>query len=181
MAEFARRESRIFDATLIGNLRQGTAYFASTAILALGALLALIGNTAPLEGLAEGLIAAEAPAIIWQVRLLLPVLFLAHAFLKFVWSHRVFGYCAVTMGAVPMDHDDPRRRPLAERAAALNIRAALNFNRGLRSMYFALGALAWLLGPAALAVAAGVVTWVLISREFASHPRDILGGSLPKD
>ena len=174
MAEFARRESRIFDATLIGNLRQGTAYFASTAILALGALLALIGNTAPLEGLAEGLIAAEAPAIIWQVRLLLPVLFLAHAFLKFVWSHRLFAYCAVLMAAVPNDVNDPQAYPRAAQAADINITAARNFNKGLRAIYFALAALGWLLGPWGLILAALAATTVLMRREFMSQSRDVM-------
>ena len=54
------------------------------------------------------------------------------------------------------------------------IRAALNFSRGLRSMYFALASLAWLAGPLALMVAAAVVAGFLMTREFASVPHDIL-------
>lgn len=174
MAQFVRREGRIFDATLVSSLRQGTAYFASTTLIAVGALLALIGNTQPLEGVAEGLTGREGTALDWQVRLLPPVLLLAHAFLKFVWSHRLFGYCSVLMGAVPADTDDPRGPGLARKAGELNIRAAWNFNRGLRSMYFALGALAWIVGPLALLLAIAAVTWLLWSREFASRPRDVL-------
>ena len=78
------------------------------------------------------------------------------------------------MAAVPNDPDDPRAYPLAAQAAELNIRAALNFNRGLRSMYFALGTLAWLLGPIALMIATAMVVWIVWSREFASMPRKIL-------
>lgn len=174
MRQFARREGRIFDATLVSSLRQGTAYFASTTLIALGAILALIGNVTPLAGVAEGLTARHQPLLLWQVKLLPPALFLTHAFLKFVWSHRVFGYCSVLMGAVPADIDDPRGPPLAAKAGELNIRAALNFNRGLRSMYFALGALAWLLGALPLVLAAVIVVWLLWSREFASQPHDIL-------
>lgn len=183
MAEFARREGRIFDATLVSSLRQGTAYFASTTLIAVGALLALIGNTAPLEGVAEGLIGDHGTAIDWQLRLMPPVLFLTHGFLKFVWSHRVFGYCSVMMGAVPADPADPRCGAYAAKAAELNIRAAYNFNRGLRSMYFALGSLAWLVSPMALLVATAAVTWMLWSRDFLSHPRDILltQGQVSKD
>lgn len=174
MEEFARRESRIFDATLLGNLRQGTSFFASTCLLAIGAVLALIGNTDPLLGVAEELAGRDAPRLLWQVRLLPPVLFLAHAFLRFVWSHRVFGYASVMMGAVPQDPEDPRTLPRARAAAELNIRAAYNFNRGLRSMYVALAALGWLIGPLALALCACAVGWVLWSREFASVPRKVL-------
>jgi uncharacterized membrane protein len=41
-------------------------------------------------------------------------------------------------------------------------------------MYFALGALAWLLGALPLFGATLVVVWVVWSREFASIPRNIL-------
>jgi len=36
MREFRHRENRIFDAQIIASLRQGSAFFASTAILAIG-------------------------------------------------------------------------------------------------------------------------------------------------
>lgn len=174
MRQLVTRSNRISDAQILVSLRQGTSFFASTALLALGALLALVGNPQPLESVAEGLIHVVAPVQVWQMKLLLPALFLAQAFLKFVWAHRVFGYCSVVMAAVPDDPADPRALPRAAQAAELNIRAALNFNRGLRSIYFALAALAWLLGAAALGLATVVVVWVVWSREFMSTPRDIL-------
>jgi uncharacterized membrane protein len=114
--------------------------------------------------------------LIWQVKLGLVALLLTDGFLKFVWANRVFGYCSVMMAAVPNDPADPRCAPRAAQAAELNIRAAVNFNRGLRSMYFALGALAWLFGAIALIVATLFVVWIVWSREFASLPRDILLG-----
>ena len=78
------------------------------------------------------------------------------------------------MGAIPNDPEDPRAYPMAGKAAELNIRAALNFNRGLRSMYFALGSVAWLAGSVALFVALVLTTWLVWSREFASIPRTIV-------
>jgi len=94
--------------------------------------------------------------------------------LKFVWANRVFGYCAVLMASVPNDPDDQMAFPRAAQAAELNIRAAMNFNRGLRSVYFALGGLAWLFGGWGLLVATLAVGWTVWSREFASIPRAIL-------
>jgi uncharacterized membrane protein len=173
MREFVRRDNRIFDAQIIASLRQGTAFFASTSILAVGGVLALIGNVQPLTGLAAE-IGQETSALLWQLRLLPAALLLTHAFLKFVWANRVFGYASVTMGAVPSDPRDPRAMPRAMRAAELVIRAALNFNRGLRSMYFALASLAWLAGPWALGAASLLVAAFLLRREFTSVPRDIL-------
>lgn len=176
MQEFLTRQNRIFDATVMSSLRQGASWFASTTIIAIGGVLALVGNPERVQGVAEELIASMAPTFVWQVKLLVVALFLSHAFLKFVWAHRVFGYCTVLMASVPNDPELPEAGLRAGQAAELNIRAALNFTRGLRSMYFALGTLAWLLGAVPLMIATVSVVWLLWSREFASHPRDILLG-----
>ena len=174
MKAFVTREPRIFDSQILSSLRQGTSFFASTSLLAAGAVLALAGNTEPLRGVAAEVSDKAVPVVIFQLKLAFVAIFLTNAFLKFVWANRVFGYCAVMMAAVPNDPADPISYPRAAQAAELNIRAAINFNRGLRAMYFALAALAWLLGPIALMIATVVVLWIVWSREFASLPRSIL-------
>jgi uncharacterized membrane protein len=174
MKVFVGRDPRIFDSQILSSLRQGTSFFASTCLLAVGGVLALAGNTEPLRGVAAEVTEMAIPVVIFQLKLAFVALFLTNAFLKFVWANRVFGYCAVLMAAVPNDPADPQAYPRAAQAAELNIRAAINFNRGLRSMYFALGALAWLLGAVALIVSTIVVVWIVWSREFASLPRTIL-------
>lgn len=174
MKVFVARDPRIFDSQMLIGLRQGTAFFASTCLLAVGGVLALAGNTEPLRGVAAEVTDTAIPVLIFQLKLALVALFLTNAFLKFVWSNRIFGYCAVMMGAVPNDPNDPLAYPRAAQAAELNVRAAVNFNRGLRAMYFALAALAWLLGPLALVGATIAVVWLVWSREFSSLPREIL-------
>lgn len=174
MARFSERDNRIFDSQLLSNLRQSASFFTSTCLIAIGGVFALIGNVDPLTGIAEDLHAGGAPKLLWQIKLMLVALFLAVAFLRFVWATRVFGYCAILMGAVPNDPGAAEFAKQVRRAGELNIRAGINFNRGLRSMYYALAALAWLLGPMALIVAAVAVLWLVWSREFASVPRRIL-------
>ena len=144
-------------------------------MIAIGGVLALIGNAERLAGVA-GDLGTALPPLIWQLKLALVALLLTAGFLKFVWANRLFGYCAVVMAAVPNDRDDPAAYPRAAQAAEINIRAAWNFNRGLRWMYFSLAALAWLMGPWALLVATGVTLWTLWSREFLSKPHQILTG-----
>ncbi|OUD09023.1 hypothetical protein BVC71_09935 [Marivivens niveibacter] len=173
MAAFEARDNRIFDAQMMGTLRQGTSFFASTSILAIGGVIALIGNTDQLRGVAQEFANADDPVFVWQLKLILVGFFLTFAFLKFVWAHRLFGYCAVVMGTVqhPGTKGGAHR---SEQAAQLNIRASINFTRGLRAMYFALGALGWLMGPIMLILSTVGVLYLLWSREFASAPRDIL-------
>jgi len=174
MQMMAARDPRIFDAQIMMSLRQSTSFFASTCLLAMGGLLALIGNVDPLQGVATRLTNMESASAVLQVKLFLPLFMLGNAFLKFVWSNRVFGYCSVIMGAVPNDPADPQTLPMALKAGQLNARAALNFNAGLRSMYFALCALAWVAGAWLLLVGVVVTAWVVWSREFASASREII-------
>jgi uncharacterized membrane protein len=173
MRQFVTRQPRIFDANVISNLRQGTAFFASASMIATGGGVALIGNTDKLEGLAADL-TLQAEGVLIEVKIILVVAFLANALLKFVWAHRLFGYCSIVMAAVPNEPDDPLAHHRAGQAAEINITAAKSFNRGLRSIYFALGALAWILGPLALIAAALVTATILARREFASRSRQIL-------
>lgn len=179
LREFVTREPRIFDAQILTNLRQSTAFFSSGCMIAIGGVLALVGNTEPLRIAANDLSVGELPDVVWQLKLLTIVLFLTHGFLKFVWSNRLFGYCAVIMASVPNDATSPIAYPRADQAAEINIRAAWNFNRGLRSIYFSLGTLAWLLGPIALMGAICVVCYIIWQREFSSTARKILDTTPP--
>jgi uncharacterized membrane protein len=173
MREFVTRSPRVFDGTIIDSLRQGTAFFASASMIAVGGGLALIGNPALLMGLAADL---PLPTDLAQMRArgVLVVLFLVNALLKFVWANRLFGYCAIVMAAVPNDPNDPNAFLRAGQAADLNITAAKSFIRGLRSIYFALGALGWMLGPWGLIAATVITTAVLFRRDFASASRRVI-------
>jgi uncharacterized membrane protein len=173
MKTFVTRQPRIFDATLIDSLRQGTAFFASACMIAIGGGVAMIGNAAAVQRLADELpFDGTGPDVALKM---LPVLvFLANALLKFVWAHRLFGYCSILMAAVPNDPADPLSFHRAGQAAEINIAAAKSFNRGLRSIYFALAALGWLLGPWGLLAGTVLATGILIRREFASASRQVI-------
>ncbi|MGC8201729.1 DUF599 domain-containing protein [Aliiroseovarius sp. PTFE2010] len=174
MRTMVSRQPRILDGAILNTLRQGITFFASTCLIAIGGGLALIGNAERLMGVAEDLTLSNTPIVIYELKIIVVILFLTNALLKFIWSHRLFGYCAVLMAAVPNDPQDPTAMHRAEQAATININAARAFNRGLRAIYFALGSLAWLLGAPALILATGVTCWVLWRREFRSTSRDAL-------
>ncbi|RYH08303.1 DUF599 domain-containing protein [Tropicimonas sp. IMCC6043] len=178
MREMVTRQPRIFDATILGTLRQGTLFFASSTMIAIGGGLALLANPKPLSDVAGDLVPVQTPEILWELKLLPVILFLVSAFLAFVWSHRQFGYCAVLMAAVPNDPEVPEAYPRASQAAKLSSRAARAFNRGMRSVYFALGATAWLAGALPLIFGTLAVTAMIWRREFASTSRLLL---LPED
>jgi uncharacterized membrane protein len=173
MTEFLTRDPRIFDVSLIDSLRQGTAFFASASMIAIGGGVALIGNASTLQGLAQDLTIGADPAQL-RIKLIVVVGLLSNALLKFVWSHRLFGYCAIMMAAVPNDHTDPLAAPRARQVAEINITAAKSFNRGLNSIYFALASLGWLIGPIPLLITTALTAGVQLRREFASHSRQVM-------
>lgn len=178
MAQMITRQPRIFDASILNALRQGTTFFASASMIAIGAGAAMLGQTDRLQMVAEDLISnGQTPIVVWEIKILILVLLLANGFLKFVWAHRLFGYCAVVMASTPNDADHPEAPHMASRAAKLANTAARSFNRGLRSLYFALATLAWLIGPTAWILAILATALMMYRREFASHSRDVLMGS----
>ena len=173
--EAARRENRnrILDTNLLNGLRAAIAFYISGALLALGGAIAFIGQTDQLAMVAQDLAVIEqANRAKWIVKLLVVVALLIVAFLEFVWAHRIFGYCAVLLGAIPDRGDDGEA--VARRGARLNILASRHFNRGLRAMYFSLTAMAWLVGPWVLMGATAFTTWIMLRREFFSETRAAL-------
>lgn len=183
MRRAARREIRIQDVALLTALRQGASFLASMTMFALGGAVALLGQSDLLVTLMQEVTGGPAaPHAAQQVKLLCLIAMLAYAFLKLVWSIRVFGYCAVVMGALPgpidenSDPGDTEEDLLreADRAAELNRIAARNFNKGLGAIYYALAMLAWFLGPLAFFLATTLTTAMLIRREFRSETRKAL-------
>ncbi|MCK0151507.1 DUF599 domain-containing protein [Marivita sp. S6314] len=179
MVQFVTRQPRIYDGQIIASLRQGTAFFASASMIAIGGGFALLGNADRLRGVTEDLSLQSGSVIILEIKLMVLLLFAANAFLKFVWAHRLFGYCSVLMSAVPNDPDDPRSMPMALQAGEINITAARGYNRGLRSVYFGIASSAWLLGAGPLIVATVVTIAVVLRREFGSRSRHVLLHGVP--
>ncbi|MDX5358006.1 MAG: DUF599 domain-containing protein [Rhodobacterales bacterium] len=176
MRTFVTRQPRIFDANVIDSLRQSTAFFASATMIAMGGGVALMGDTERLAGFVSDFTLQTSRQAL-ETKLLIVLLLVANALLKFVWANRLFGYCSILMASVPNDPEDAQAYPRAAQAAEVNITAARSFNRGLQSVYFALAALAWLAGPLALTGAVLLTCAVMARREFASESRGvILGG-----
>ena len=168
------REVRIFDSQIMNGLRQGTAFFASATMISIGGILALIGNTDLLAGVASDLTLNQTPKIVYEIKMMLTLVFVTNGFLKFVWSHRLFGYCAILIASVPNDPNNPQALSRAMTAGEVNVTAARSYNRGLRAVYFSIASVAWLLGPVALIIATVVTMGVLWRREFMSVSRQLL-------
>ncbi len=176
------RDPRILDGNLLAQLRGGAAFFASGCMIAIGGAAALLAEVEHLVTVARDLSQhLELTRIGSEVKTLFLILLLSSAFLKFVWSHRLFGYCAILIGAVSADGTDPANIRIARKAGLLNISAGRSFNRGLRQVYFTLAALAWFLGPLPFMAATVTAAAILYRREFRSDSRLALLRDEPED
>ena len=174
MTVMAGRELRMVDTMIQGSVLQGCTFFASTAILLVGGLLAVLGSAdRALEVLQDLPFAVETTRTLWQLKVLGLATVLIYAFFKFAWAHRLYTYCIVVMGATPME-ETPGTTLLTRRAARLLGLGALHFDRGIRAYYYTLAATAWFLHPVLFMVSTVWVTAVLVRREFRSRTRTIL-------
>ena len=106
------------------------------------------------------------------------IVLFAYAFFKFGWSYRLFNYCSILIGAVPVLRDGATHSQEVEiavrRAARMNILGGKHFNAGLRGVFFSIGYLGWFVGPAVLVLSTMLLVIVLVRRQFFSAARDAL-------
>jgi uncharacterized membrane protein len=165
------REARMIDTQIMGSLQNGTAFFASTSLLAVGGALALLRSTnealAVLRALPIDL--SPSPAL-WEIKCVGLVLIFIYAFFKFAWAYRLFNYVAILLGATPPARlrDTPEAEAHVIRLTRLFEAAGRHFNRGQRAFFFALGYLGWFVSPWVLFVTTAMVVVVTWRRQFAS-------------
>jgi hypothetical protein len=99
----------------------------------------------------------------------------AYAFFKFGWSYRLFNYCTILFGAIPMMRDTEADVYAAERAAErvirMNIIAGGHFNEGLRAIFLSIGYLGWFVNAYVFMATTATVVFVLTRRQFFSEAR----------
>jgi len=165
----ATRDVRIFDSQIQSALMQGVGFLASTAVLMIGAMTAMLGYGSEVTfTLSAAAYVPESAGVDWRFKVVLVAGVFAFAFFKLMWSYRLFNYCAVLMGAMP-EGDDPSQSTRIEQLAQLHMLAAEHFNNGLRGYFFALACFLWLLHPIGLFIGTLWVLYVLWRRDFASR------------
>lgn len=174
-----KRDWKMIDTQIISGLQNGTAFFASTTIFALGSCFPLLGATDQVKS-----IYAELPAFFqtgqtaFEPKVVGLAAIFAYSFFKFGWSYRLFNYCSILFGSIPMMDETSQRPEVSERIAdkviALNILAGKHFNAGLRAIFLSIGYIGWFLSPLLLIFTTIVVIGVLIRRQYFSEARAAL-------
>ena len=180
MTEMLGREMRMVDAQITAALQNGTAFFASASLIAVGGALTLLRSTPELLNVMAALpFAIKFSAVQWEAKTIGLAVIFVYAFFKFAWCYRLYNYVAILVGAAPPveSKDSAAAKAHAARVAGLCDVAGTHFNRGQRALFFALGYLGWFISPWLLMATSVVVAAILWRRQFASDSRRaLLGG-----
>ena len=182
MQRMAPRDFRMIDTSIITGLQNGTAFFASTSLIAIGAGFALLNAT----DLAIK-IASDLPFPVptnpeqWEIKALMLTGVYVYAFFKFGWAYRLFNYTSILVGAFPYpgETSDENMKIAVEQAAEMNALAGHNFNLGLRAFFFSAPLFGWFIHPILFMLTTAVVTLVLARRQFFSRSQHLAKTLLP--
>ena len=174
MHRMLHREARMVDMQIMAALQNGTAFFASTSLIAIGGTLSLLRSTDDVLTVMGTLpFAVPTSRTQWEAKTIGLVIIFAYAFFKFAWSYRLYNYVSILLGAMPFSADKETPEALAHirRTALLFQSAGRHFNRGQRGFFLAIGYLGWFAGPYVLMITTAAVVAVLWRRQFASASR----------
>jgi uncharacterized membrane protein len=183
MERLLARDVRIVDSQVTAALQNGTAFFASTSLIAVGGTLSLLRSAeSVLPVLSELPLGVASSRELWDLKMLGLTVIFVYAFFKFAWSYRLFNYFAIMVGAAPPpeEKDTPAAQAFAHRAARLCADAGRHFNRGQRAFFFALGYLGWFLGPIPFGLTTAATLVVMWRRQFASDARKAFDNVAPQ-
>jgi uncharacterized membrane protein len=174
MWQAAVRDNRVMDGIVVQNLSTAPSFFASTTILIIGALLAvLFANDKASEFVREVPFAARTSILVFDLKVAVLTAIFVFAFFRFTWSVRQYSFGIILVAAAPdretFRNDAAAREAFADRAGRLVGLAAESFNDGVRAYYMAFAAAAWFVSPWTCLVATAAVVCVLYRREFHSE------------
>jgi uncharacterized membrane protein len=178
MRRMLDREARMVDMQIMAALQNGTAFFASTSLLAVGGGLALLRSTSEALAVLSALPIDISPTpALWEIKCVGLILIFIYAFFKFAWAYRLFNYVAILLGAMPpaKQRDTPEAEAHVMRTTRLFEAAGRHFNRGQRAFFFALGYLGWFVSPWVLFATTAAVVIVTWRRQFASNAWSAMG------
>lgn len=149
MIEMLSRDNRMVDIQIINSALNNATFFASTTILIMAGLFAVLGGLEDVIALVRDIpFAVKTSRALWEAKVIVMMLIFVHGFFKFAWAMRQFNYCALLVGAAPSTLD-PGEEDLAyaNGAAVVASLAAKHFNHGIRTYYFGMATLSWFVHP----------------------------------
>jgi uncharacterized membrane protein len=173
MLQSTFREVRVLDGVVVQQLSSTASFFASTTILIIGALVAVLGATEQASDLVREIpFAARTSLLVFDFKVVMLAAIFVYAFFRFTWCIRQYSVGVLLVAAAPEAAaiaDEGQRQAFADRAGRVMGLAAESFNDGLRAYYMSFAAVSWFVSPWAMLAATATVIGVLYRREFRSE------------
>jgi uncharacterized membrane protein len=168
MSNMARRENRLVDGALLGNVLNSASFFASSNLILIAAVAsALFSGETAFRSASSLVVLKTSTRALFELQLGLVLATLARGLLDYIWAIRQLNYAIAAIGAVPPDTD--RSVQFGAVIARLLDPALSSFNAGARGYYFALAGAAWLFGPVPFIVATLGAVGLLLWRQRGSR------------
>ena len=184
MLRLTYRENRIADVALMANLSSSPTFFASTTIIIIGGLFAMLGGNSKVVNVVQEIpFSVHVTEEVWNVKIIVLISVFVFAFFRFTWALRQFNFCSILIGSAPnlaeyKDGPDAARADFAKMlpmslqpsiefydenrfCAAASVQDNVLFGRIASDM-------TWFVQPWLFMIATTVVVAVLYSREFHS-------------
>ncbi len=162
------------DGILTGNIMSAVSFFASTSVLLILAMFAVIGKLNDLLPTLRSLSWGEVYSNFdYQIHFAIMLTMTVMAFLSFTLSLRHFNHFCILLGAANHAEDaDP-----IEIAAMANLNAhgAQHFNSGIRAYYFSIANVGWFLSSTiGIGMSVSMIGFIIYREYFSAARRAIL-------
>lgn len=169
MREMLRRELRMPDVIVMGHFVHSAVFFASTAILIIGGLIASLGaSEKAIQAMTALPFMSPTTQALWELKIASLICAFIYAFVKFIWAMRLANYSSVLFNALPFENRDISDQYAIELGKMTGL-FAQHFNQGLRANFFALALLGWWVNTWFFMASTAIVLWVIYRREFRSQ------------
>ncbi len=173
MMEMLKRDFRMTDTSIVTMLGRSNTMFASTSVALIAAIITAMASYETIYQAMGGMIYSwETSRFLWELKFSCLLFVIVYGFFKFIWSLRQFNYAVVMIGAAPPkeEAETEEAKLIAHNTMLVLEKGMVNFALGLRSYYFAIALMGWILHPLLGIIAASIVVITLYRREF--HSRD---------
>jgi len=171
MEALLKREVRIADTAIVGHIMSTAAFFASTTVIVIGALLGVLVNMGRGATTSSVSWLAISPPTPLEIKVVLIIVVAVYAFQSFTWAIRQANFAAVMMGAAPPPSaiGPELLKRLATSMGSIITGVAESYDNGMRSYYFAFAAVAWVVSPVLFFLATTGVVVLLLRRQTKSR------------
>ncbi len=170
MTALTQRETKPFDAILLGHIINSIAFFGSATLIVLAGLITAFAGLKTLYATVADLhFIAPASLELFALQLTFLAFILALCFFSFTYALRKLIYVITLTGALPDKQDNrPEHDVMIVAVTDVLSEATKTFNFGIRGYYYAISAIFLFVSPYVCIAATVIATTVLFYRQLAT-------------